>query len=299
MARHLPLVAFLMISSCLLKAQVCFYVADDTDALYSYDIKREQNELICELPEAIHSVECLAYDPVHAVIYSVFEGRVLQINPRNCKIEERFQVPHLDVDAVEYYNDTLALATRALDAPDSIVSYRLSTGNILSGPFAIEGPGVLLNIDGLTYNPCHLSGERLLYATLNNEGNGDSLFTINPLTGSHNLIGPMSTSDIESLSFTGLCELFAVKGKKPSSIWQVNPQTAELSQPVTLSGGDVEGFTCDPIYLFFKDGYQVRRSLNKSSYFDVLDITVSGLSHHPGVEIEIQRNSRCLVRQIP
>lgn len=51
----------------------------------------------------------------------------------------------------------------------------------------------------------------------------------------------------------------------------------------------MEGFTCDPIYLFFKDGYQVRRSLIKSSYFDVLDVTVSGLSHHPGVEIEIQR----------
>ncbi len=237
------LATLLCISTLSAFAQHCIFLSDSTNELHllldGVDTK------ICHFPKVINSAEALAYDHKSKQLYIAEEGTLYSLDHRSCRLKRLFDGIPFDVDGLAYKSDHLIMAIRVLGSdkspvPDSLVEVDLM-GDIINGPYAIEGENIPPDVDGVSVHP-H-TGD--VYFVANDGGGGlVALYTIDMSSGHFMEVCEISVSDVEGISFTKDGDLYLVRGTEPSTFWVLDPTTGIASNPITLTASDVEGLNC-------------------------------------------------------
>ena len=244
----------------------CFSGADrGTNALYGVNPSQGLSVQIGPYINA-DEIESMTYDPSENILYAVNENTLgtIDINlgtftPCASIIGSgdgpQGFIAFNDVDGLswDFLTNTIIASARRVQDHDILFRIDPNTCQVVQDAYGtdeyieIQGPGVLLDIDDITFQPT----TGLLYAA--NTFGGSQLITVDRNTGAASVVGPFNVEDVEGLSFNESGILYATtgwQGTPPNSYFSVNPNTGNATLLGTFSSGeDFESIQCltDPI----------------------------------------------------
>lgn len=251
--KHVLTLALFVLALFQVNAQ-CWYVEDNggstPDELCVTDPPSCQDILYPDGTTPVRFIEALSIDPTGTPIYGADGGQVGILDIPTAVFTPYINTTgYSDIDGLAYdpFANILYATTRnsGLDSIFQVYTTGPNAGLPVPGTVvAVSGSGG--NVDELAITPINCGTAGTIYASIDKGGGTWVLAKINPTTGVATEIGTgFGISDVESISFSGNCELYGNTGGGQLYLIDTTLGTVVGSALTNVPGGDVEGMACD------------------------------------------------------